>query len=154
MKRNLEAQRRLFTKKFAENVSATRTSYKIVQKVSERGEPYTDGNFNKECMMEAGNIPCVDKTVLFESISLSATSLVRRMKEHEINRVLHTREKVRNLLWHSLALDESTDLSSTSQLLVFIRGVSENMISAFSMHGTTTGKYIFGEVLKTSKYYN
>ena len=44
-----------------------------------------------------------------------------------------------------LALEESTDLSSTSQLLVFIRGVNwelyitEELASVYSMHETTTG---------------
>ena len=60
--------------------------------------------------------------------------------------MLQIREKARNLLWYSLALDESTDLSSTSQLLVFIRGVNldfqitEDLASVCSMHGTTTEK--------------
>ena len=57
------------------------------------------------------------------------------------------------ILWHWL--DESTDLSSTSQLLVFIRGVNldyqimEELASVCSIHGTTTGKDIFMEVQKT-----
>ena len=60
--------------------------------------------------------------------------------------MLQIREKARNLLWYSLALDESTDLSSMSQLLVFIRGVNldfqitEDLASVCSMHGTTTEK--------------
>ena len=159
MKRGLETQRNLFTRKFAENESVTRTSYKIAHKMAERGKPFTDGNFIKECMMEAANDLCPEKADLFGSISLSASSVVRRTEELGENIVLQMREKARNL-WYSLALDESTDLSSTSQLLVFIRGINldfqitEELASVCSMHGTTTGKDIFMEVQKTLQDYN
>ena len=66
--------------------------------------------------------------------------------------MLQIREKAKNLLWYSMALDKSIDLSSTSQLLVYIRGVNldfqitEELASAGTTHGTTTGKDIFTEV--------
>ena len=123
MKRGLETQRNVFTRKFAENESFTRTSYKIMHKMAERGKLFTDGNFIKECMMEAVNDLCPEKADLFGRFSLSAISVVRRTELGE-NIVQQIREKARNLLWYSLALDESTDLSNTSQLLVFIRGVN------------------------------
>ena len=75
MKRGLETQRNLFTRKIAENESVNRTSYKIVHKMAERGKPFTDGNFIKECMMEAANDFCPEKADLFGSISLSASSV-------------------------------------------------------------------------------
>ena len=59
--------------------------------------------------------------------------------------MLQLRRKAMNFLWYSLTLDESTILSSTSQHLVFIRGVNldfyitEDLVSVCSMHGTTTG---------------
>ena len=74
--------------------------------------------------------------------------------------MLQIHEKARNLLWYSLALNESTDLSSMSQLLVFIHGVNldfqitEELASVCSMHGTTTRKDIFMEVQKTLQDYN
>ena len=104
--------------------------------------------------MEAANYLCPEKADLFGSISLSASLVVRRTEEPGENIVLHIRDKARNLLWYSLALDESTDFSSTSQLLVFIHGVNldfqttEELASVCSMHGTTTGKDIFMEVQK------
>ena len=50
-KRSLDTQRSLFMKKFAENEFVTRARYKIVQKMTERGKPFTDDSFIKECMM-------------------------------------------------------------------------------------------------------
>ncbi|XP_076327157.1 general transcription factor II-I repeat domain-containing protein 2-like [Tachypleus tridentatus] len=128
--------------------------------MAERGKPFTEGNFIKECMMEAANELCPEKANFFESISLSATSVVRRAEELGENIALQIRHKARNFLWYSLALDESTDLSSTSQLLVFIRGVNldfqitEELASVSSMHGRTTGEDMFMEVHKTLQDYN
>ena len=52
-------------------------------------------------------------------------------------------------------MDESTDLTSTSQLLIFTRGVNldfeitELLASVCRTHGTTTGDNLFCEVEKT-----
>ncbi|GBP41280.1 General transcription factor II-I repeat domain-containing protein 2A [Eumeta japonica] len=54
----------------------------------------------------------------------------------------------------SIALDESTDLSDTAQLAIFIRGVdkeftvTEELLALQPLKGTTTGKDIFNEVQK------
>ena len=51
-------------------------------------------------------------------------------------------------------MHKSTDLTSTSQLLIFIRGVNldfeitEQLASVCSMHRTTTGEDLFLEVEK------
>ena len=65
MKRNLQDQRSLFVKKITENESITRTSYKIVQKIIEQEKPFTDGNYIKECLMEAVNDLCPKNINLF-----------------------------------------------------------------------------------------
>jgi hypothetical protein len=62
--------------------------------------------------------------------------------------------------WVSPALDESTDASGTSQLLLFIRGVdkgsdvTEKLASVYSMHGTSTGGDMFKDVEKLFISYN
>ena len=59
----------------------------------------------------------------------------------------------------TLALDESTDISNTAQLVVCFRGVDNNLnvtqelASLCSMHSTTTGEDIFKEVEKTLNDY-
>ena len=50
---------------------------------------------------------------------------------------------------YSLALDESTDQGDTAQLVIFIRGIDENMnvteemLDLCHMKGTTTGRDIY-----------
>ena len=160
MKRNLQGQRSLFVKKFTKNASITRTSYKIVQKIIGRGKPFTDGNYIKECLIEAVNDLCRKNSNLFASISLSASSVMRRTEELGENIVGQLQQKAENFLWYSLAMDESIDLTSTSQLLIFIRGVNldfkiiERLASVCSMHETTTGEDLFLEVEKTLQCYS
>ena len=52
-----------------------------MEKIIERGKPFTDGNYIKECFMEAVNDLCPKDSNLFASISLSASSVVRRTDE-------------------------------------------------------------------------
>ena len=101
-------------KNFVENESVVCTNYKIMHKMAERRKLLTDGNFIKECTMEAVNDLCPEKVDLVGSINLSASSVVRRTEELGKNIMLQTREKARNVLWYSLTLNESTDLSNTS----------------------------------------
>ncbi|XP_077974754.1 general transcription factor II-I repeat domain-containing protein 2-like [Styela clava] len=160
MRRSLESQRKLFTKKFAENETVNHASYKIVTKLVERGKPFTDGAFIKDCILEAVNYLCPEKVNLFTSISLSPSSVVRKVEELGANVEQQIHDKAKNFLSYSLALDESTDVSSTSQLLIFIRGIdtklniTEEVASVCSMHGTTTGEDIFKEVQKTLQDYD
>ena len=90
--------------------------------MAEQGKPFTDGNLIKECILEAENDLCLEKSDLFVSISLSASSVVQRTEEPGENIVLQIRVKANNLLWYSLALGESTNLLSTLQITVLIRG--------------------------------
>lgn len=60
----------LFTRTIAENESVARASYKMVQKMAERGKPFTGGNFIEECTMQAANDLCPEKADFFGSISL------------------------------------------------------------------------------------
>ena len=110
MKRNLQGQRSLFVKKFTEIESIAPTSYKFEQKIIERGKPFAEGNYIKECLMEAVNDLCSN---MFASTSLSASSVVRRTEELGENIVAQLQQKAENFLWYFLAMDEFTDLTST-----------------------------------------
>ena len=98
---------------------------------------------------------CPKNSNLFASISLLASSVVRRTEVLGENIAAQLQQKAENFLWYSLAMNESTDLTSTSPLLIFIRGVNlnfditEQLASVCSMHGTTTGEDLFLKVEKS-----
>ena len=61
---------------------------------------------------------------------------------------------LKNLQYFSIAIDESTDTTDTTQLAVFVRGVSsnfdifENLIELLPLKGTTTGADILKALLQ------
>ena len=63
-------------------------------------------------------------------------------------------ERKRKFSHYSLAVDESVDISDSAQLVVFVRGVTEDfevddeLLDMASMESTTTGENIAQEVLK------
>lgn len=86
MKRGLETQRNLFTRKFRENESVT--CYKIVFKLLNEEISSLMPNFIEECKMEAANNFCPEKADLFRSISLSASTIVQKTQELGDNTVI------------------------------------------------------------------
>ncbi|KAI6648306.1 General transcription factor II-I repeat domain-containing protein 2-like [Oopsacas minuta] len=118
-------------------------------------KPFTDGEFIKECLNEFADQCCPDKKQLIQQVSLSATTVMRRVES--ISKNIHTQllEKTNCFSFCSLALDGSKDICYVGQLAIWIRGVDENfniteeLLSLSSMQGRTRGIDIFEEFLKT-----
>jgi hypothetical protein len=88
----------------------------------------------------------------FEKISLSRRTVTRRIADTDsaIRRLLQT--IMTDCAYFSIALDESTDVSDVSQLLIFVRVISpqfevyEELLELCSLNGTTKGSDIFSAV--------
>ena len=80
--------------------------------------------------------------------------MARRIDDLSENIEVSLKDRISKCFAFSIALDESTDLSDTAQLVVFIRGVTENFqvteefLVMASMQSTTTGQNICEEVTK------
>ncbi|XP_064881846.1 general transcription factor II-I repeat domain-containing protein 2-like [Oncorhynchus nerka] len=98
---------------------------------------------------------CPEKKDAFNAVSLSASTITRRVEEIVSNVYAQLQQKTKEFDFFSLALDESTDVQDTAQLLIFIRGVSANfeiceeLAALQSLKGTTTGEDIFDKVCQT-----
>jgi hypothetical protein len=88
----------------------------------------------------------------FETLSLSHQTVARRiahMDEHVRNRLCNVIEKS---VYFSLCLDDSTDQTDVSQLLIFVCAIQndfsvhEKLLNLVSFHGTMNGSDIFGVV--------
>ena len=146
LQKNLSSMQFVFKKKVAENEAATRASFRVAHILAKKGKPFTDGELIKRCLNEAAQEMCPEKVDVFSAISLSANTVSRRVESLGRNIMSQLKDKAREFECFSVALDESTDVSDTSQLLLFVRGVNvnfqitEELASVHSMHGTTTGQ--------------
>ncbi|KAI5098257.1 general transcription factor II-I repeat domain-containing protein 2-like [Silurus meridionalis] len=96
---------------------------------------------------------CPEKKDVFNAVSLSASTITRRVEEIGGNVYAQLQQKTKDLDFFSLALDESMDVQDTAELLILIRGVTTNfemceeLAALQSLKGTTTGKDIFDKVV-------
>lgn len=150
LKAKLCAQQGTLTRTSLAQESVTRVSYGIAQLIAKRGKAFATGEFVKECLTLAADALCPAKKDLFKSISLSRNTITRRVEDlsRDISEQVHN--KAQDFCYYSVALDESTDVSDSAQLLIFLRGVNENfevtqeLASMQTLHGTTKGTDLFG----------
>ena len=100
-------------------------------------------------MLDVADQVCPEHRQKFEEVSLSRKAVARRIKAIGEDLTSQLKGLVPLFQLFSLALDESTDIDNTAQLLIFVRGISENfeiieeLLSMESMKHTTTGEDIF-----------
>ena len=97
-------------------------------------------------------IVCPEKKGQFSNISLSANTVAERISDMSGNIYDQLREKAKHFNSYSLARDESTDVTDTAQLAIYVRGVDDNfevmeeLLTMIPMHGQTTGQEIFRQL--------
>ena len=133
----------------------------LAYNIAKNNKEFSDAEFLKDKMLGAANIICPEVRTKFQAVLLSRRTIVCR-----IDAISHN-EMSKSFQWYSLALDESTDLQDSAQILIFIRGsdaefnINEEILSIESFKGTTTGEDCFKLPRKIrftfnhfSKYYN
>ena len=126
LKKEMAAQQFMFKKSNQEAQASTHASYVVAYEIAKRGKPFVEGEFVKDCMLKVAEIVCPDKQPAFQNVSLSRMTITRRVEEIGTDIKEQLNSDVEKYVSVSLALDESTDIGSTAQLLVFIRGVTED----------------------------
>ncbi|XP_016327429.1 LOW QUALITY PROTEIN: general transcription factor II-I repeat domain-containing protein 2-like [Sinocyclocheilus anshuiensis] len=152
LQRELTSQQNLFHKAKKDADAAVEASYVVSELIAKAGKPFTEGRFINYCMQKVADILCPEKKNLFNNLSLSANTVAERISElsSDIYDQLCSKSKV--FTASSVALDESTDITDSAQLAIFIRGindqfeVTEELLSLCPMHGRTTAKDIFQQL--------
>lgn len=99
--------------------------------------------------MQAANIVCPGKKGQFSNISLSANTAADRISDLSSDIYDQLCEKAKCFSVYSVALDETTDITDTAQLPMYVRGVDdsfevmEELLTVIPMHGQTTAQQIF-----------
>jgi len=131
---------------------ATLASYKICEVLMKHGKPFSDGAIVKECILIAAGE--MESTKSMSAISLSRPVVTERVEELGQDLKSQLESLCATFQWFSIALDESTDVVDTSQLCVYIRGVTDDLeifqelLDVVPLHGTTTGEDVFEQVEK------
>ena len=119
------------------------TSYEISELIAKKLKPHIEGEFVKECIVTAAKLIAPEKVAVFEKISLSRRTISSRIQEMGDNIEKTLKDKAQDFEFFALALDETTDITNTAQLAIFIRGITsdfkiqEDLLSLESMRGTT-----------------
>lgn len=114
--------------------------------------PFEDGEFFKQMAREIFN--CFGEKgksayELIENIHLSRYTIARRTEKISKYIFKFTLQRLKDCEYFSICLDESTDITNISQLIVCIRSVDKNMecfeefFSCFAFHGHVNGETIF-----------
>jgi len=121
-------------------------SFEIALLLATCSRPFTDGEFVKKCLKKASTKLCCSNCVTkFEAVSLNRMTMQRRIIDMSSQIKGKFSEVTNKFVYYSLAVDESTDITSTSQLAIFIRGVTstfdvyEELLELCPMKGQTRG---------------
>ncbi|XP_036354671.1 EPM2A-interacting protein 1-like [Octopus sinensis] len=154
LKSELRNQQRLLNSSIHSSSDTVKASYSVAMIISKRMKSFSDGEFVKECLDAVVKDILPDKTKKFSNISLSRQTICRRVNDISNEIVVTLRDQIKYFKSYSLAFDECTDISDTSQLVVYIRGVTESfqvkqeMLNLVSLKDTTKGEDIFQAVMK------
>ncbi|XP_057671356.1 protein FAM200A-like [Diorhabda carinulata] len=153
LRANIEKQQQMFHKQRTQLDNVVKASFIVSSKLAKALKPFAEGEFIKECMLEVCGVLCPEKKNEFEKISLLRRTVRRiEMMANDIKTTLTHR--MAGFESFSIALAESTDLSDTAQLAIFIRGidkeftVTEELLALQPLKATTTEEDIFNEVQK------
>lgn len=149
LRKKLSGQQNIFKKQNSSQKQATHASYVVAYNIAKSNKAFSDGEFVKTCMLQVCDILCPEKTKDFETVSLSRKTITSRIEVIDKQFVSQLESKISQFKFCSVALDESTDITDTAQLLIFIRGVDDNfcvteeLACMRSLKGTTKGSDIF-----------
>lgn len=157
LQRSLESQQATFTRPRYDRDNVIQTSYVVSELIAKKLRPHVEGEFVKECMVAAAELLAPDKVKLFQSVSLSRRTVSERITDlaQDIEKTL--KDSAGDFQFFSLACDETTDITNTAQLAVFVRGITaefdirEELLSLEAMHGTTRGEDLFERLVLSMK---
>jgi hypothetical protein len=139
-----------------EQENSTEASFKIAWILGKKMLPFTHAEVVKECLVEAASTLLGDDKKnldLFKNIPLSSDSCTRRIQILSENVFDQLKKELSLAEYFSLAVDESTDITDTAQLSVFIRFFNgknfvEDLLGLIPLHGQTRGEDIFNALLQ------
>ena len=118
LRKEFVTQQLMFKTSNQESQVSTHASYVVAYEIAKRGKPFVEEEFVKGCMLKVAEIVCPDKQPAFQNVNLSRMTITRRVEKIGSDINDQFKSNIEKYVSVSLALDESTDISSTAQLLI------------------------------------
>ncbi|CAK1581683.1 unnamed protein product [Parnassius mnemosyne] len=115
----------MFHKQRTQRDNVVNASFILRSKLAKALKTFAEGEFIKECILEVCGILSPEKKNEFKKISLSRRTVVRRIEMIANDIKITLTGRMAGFESFSIALDESTDLSYTAQLAIFILGLDK-----------------------------
>lgn len=157
LKSQLTVQENMFSKPHEHSEAVTEASFQVCYKIAQKCKPFSDGEYIKEIFEDVSDslfINFKNKIEIKKAIrdlQLSRNTVMRRIEMMSKNVDEQLQRDLVQCVAFSLQLDESTDISDTAQLLIFIRMVfgdfstREELLTMISLKGRTRGIDLFTE---------
>ena len=103
-------------------------------------------------MLQAAHIVCPEKKCQLNSIRLSANTVAEHISDLSSDIYDQLCEKATCFSAYLVALDETTDITDTAQLVIYVHGADDNfelmegLLTVSPMYGQTTAKEIFHQL--------
>lgn len=148
----LRGQKKLLTTQTTIPAKAQRASYEVAYLIAQTKKPHTIGEtLIKPAAIVMSRIMHGDKQAAeLQRVPLSDGTVARRISDMALDIKRQLIDAVKGGKY-SLQLDESTDVSNSAQLLVFVRYIfegklNEEMLFCVPLEGTCTGEDIFNKL--------
>ena len=125
--KSLKQQQTVFEKTSSLQRNATEASFVLANKIAKLNKSFAEAEFIKDCIIDAVSVVCPEVKSKVEAISLSRRTIVRRIDAIAVNIQEQLLTASGGFQWLSIALDESTDIQDTAQLLIYLGGMDETL---------------------------
>ena len=146
----------MFEKASSLQRNATKASFVLANKIAKQNKSFAEAEFIKDCIVDAVSVVCPEVKSKVGAISLSRrTCSSHRCSCSELNIHEQLLTASGSFQVFSIALDESTDIQDTAQLLIYLRGIDENfeiteeLLSMESLKDTVTGKDLCNSMINS-----
>ena len=146
LKREYQKQKKVLISFIKPQTTNTVASYEIALMLFKESKSFRDSKLVKQCAIKMARVFWEDRVARkFGTVSLSHQTIARRISDLGKHISSKLKSIVENCMYFSLALDENTDISDISELLIFIRTVDKNftvqeeLVKMCSLNENTTG---------------
>lgn len=150
---NLRGQQTVLRFSCKESDRITEASFKVAWNVARSRRPFTEGELIKKCFLDCSESLFaefknkVEITRQISKLQLSDSTLSRRVENISDDLFIKLIDDLKKTQHFSLAVDESTDVSDTAQLMIWARFFNgdtflEEMLALLPLTGQTRGEDI------------